>query len=88
MKHTATPWKQHKGQWGIHNIEDSKEGQLLCEVQGSDSEANAAFIVKACNAHEDLLRLLKLSLEDLEDYGTYSVDILEIKRAIANAEQG
>lgn len=35
-----------------------------------EQQANAAFIVKACNAHDELLTALQLYAEGASDFGT------------------
>jgi hypothetical protein len=71
-KHTPTPWwiAQSAGP-GILAIDatDPQDGQLfaVCEIFGINdmrenspvAEANAAFIVKACNSHDQLIAELQ-----------------------------
>jgi hypothetical protein len=57
----------------------------------AEYEANAAFIIRACNAHEELLTALKLARTKLAMWpeGNNPEDFPEIKAmdtAIANAE--
>ncbi len=61
MKHTKLPWKTEGGasdqpdpRWQIYS--DSEELTLAVTCGGND-RANAEFIVRACNAHEDLLAI-------------------------------
>jgi len=53
------------------------------------AEANAAFIVRACNAHEELVKALKASLLAIPD-GMLSTNqahiVQQIRHAIAKAE--
>ena len=71
-QHTPTPWvmtrsvDRHDGEfdYGIH----ARDAKVLAEVFGRSAsggvlpaEANAAFIVRACNAHEDLVAALKIA---------------------------
>lgn len=70
-EHTPTPWEDV--------IKEDKYGQELLIVHGTDDEysevicgafsnpANAAFIVKACNLHDELVEALKDLLELHED---------------------
>ena len=62
MKHTAMPWFAD----GI--VIESKNGNIglmnLARPE-NESKANAAFIVKACNMHEELVALLKEALDTL-----------------------
>jgi len=59
-KHTPTPWNQN----GRH-IDADKGNYLIASVRTIDDTdmANAAFIVKACNAHDMLLNALQKCLE-------------------------
>jgi hypothetical protein len=38
-------------------------GRIVCDIDGTDgeAEANAAFIVRACNAHQELVGALQLA---------------------------
>jgi hypothetical protein len=65
--HTETPWRVD-GETGeiVRDAAPSSDPDLLtagfelviADVIGPDREANAAFIVKACNAHEQLVAAL------------------------------
>jgi len=59
-KHTPTPWtvqqSDHVGGLLIKPV----PGQVVAQCdEGSEMEANAAFIVRAVNAHDDLVAALK-----------------------------
>ena len=67
MKHTPTPWVMAKTgvEPGKERIHVGPRDNLFITVHHSDQEwdefeANAAFIVKACNNFEDLLMPLKI----------------------------
>jgi hypothetical protein len=67
IKHTPTPWKTEKtGVVGIRAVINSSDDKhrigTICGSTDSDlrDEANAAFIVLAVNAHEELLEAAKL----------------------------
>jgi len=93
--HTATPWKNHgpndKGRCLIADTGDSG----ICEVfigVNERGEANAAFIVRACNAHDDLVKALQRAERVLNHVGgAPSGEILgaweEARAALAKAEQ-
>lgn len=58
-KHTATPWhtKPSAVYETVYALED---GELICFASmRQNAWANAAFIVRACNAHDDLVAALK-----------------------------
>ena len=61
MSHTPVPWKassypvNRMTQWVIH----SDDGSIASLVRSNNADANAEFIVRACNAHEDLLKASK-----------------------------
>lgn len=71
MKHTKLPWigtdlhsagdtqfrVESKDEHGVVN-----DGWIICNCYGPDQEANSKFIATACNAHADLVKVLK-SLE-------------------------
>ena len=72
----TTPSPAHtSGPWTHTNTEEERDGlpkvyrrnQLeIAEVHGVDNterEANAAFIVRACNNHHDLLRELRVAVK-------------------------
>lgn len=63
-KHTATPWKI-AGASGTAVY--GATGNMVAAIYGDDPQcradermiANAAFIVRACNAHDDLVKALQ-----------------------------
>lgn len=95
-KHTPTPWKVVKH--SNFNLFDSTDhhtfaielgGGSKVALLGDNQEANAAFIVKAVNAHEELLDTLyivKCSLEAFDQTDSMKRIINNIKQALARAE--
>lgn len=100
MSHTPTPWKL--GPTG-DTVDDANGLELLRMYEADGREeptalpyrANAAFIVRACNSHEELLSALKRAREALkaneEITGTWelyqaSPEMKAIHAAIAKAE--
>ena len=80
--HTPTPWKLSK-----NNILDSN-GDSIAHVNFGDGEImafnDAAFIVRAANAHEELLAACKESLDWI-----LAAEVREqLFKAIAKAEAG
>ena len=79
-RHTPTPWKvqsveeKHHGYdgWNTFAVRDEKTNGCIAMVGEVDrqfdeaNEANAAFIITACNSHDELLAELKLALRYLE----------------------
>lgn len=76
MTHTATPWEVY-GEVAnddiptisILSVEDHyydgnpviNDGFDLAHTYGPIAQANAEFIVRACNAHDDLVKALKVA---------------------------
>lgn len=74
--HTPLPWRiktpAHATIEGekIHSYDDGWTkyyGNVANICDGKDREANAAFIVRACNSHYDLLEALERAMPYLED---------------------
>ena len=104
VKHTPTPWHYTVGaDSGTFPIWKSNEIMhrlaFIAMVANADesypyktTEANAAFIVKACNAHDELLKAAKIALAWMGVNATKSNEIEYVKsrgyvlKAIANAE--
>jgi hypothetical protein len=96
--HTPTPWRLSTGD--SHSIVREEGGLIVCVSAGSSSEndealANAAFIVRAINAHYESLEVLKRIAEfltaggSLEEWTPYDDSIAfgkMVKHAIAKAE--
>lgn len=70
-KHTQLPWKVSEVSGWPSDICDA-DGELLATaypmtIGGEDAgEANAAFIVRACNAHDQLVAALKLLCDTID----------------------
>lgn len=107
-KHTPTPWKTYHengsmgsgGHWGIETDRE-KDTMTIATVP---NRLNAAFIVRAVNAHEDLMIHSRRLMEDVESliarvHGGYTItrdevnslfmeDYEGMKAAIRKAEEG
>ena len=68
QKHTATPWKAgrpnvFRNERRIFIMDDTEDGTgnvaAVYAQAGTEGEANAAFIVKACNSHGALVKALE-----------------------------
>jgi hypothetical protein len=102
-KHTPIPWAIKAAVNGIdHDFGIFREGHagVLAECfeefearglrQPEIALANAEFIVRACNSHEDLLKAAKGAIQVLEevgeDYYRVNSDIDALEAAIKKAE--
>lgn len=79
-RHSPTPWHQFENCEG-HSIVDADNGHVAyCdwnitnEGEEDPASANAAFIVLACNAHRNLVALLRLALRALNATSRIRVD--------------
>ena len=92
--HTPGPWKiinektivgaDHPGMGYIADVNLHRNN----EQQEADGLANAAFIVRACNAHEEMVNQLRLAQRMLlqTDWRLEEGFMAEIAAAIAKAE--
>lgn len=56
--HTPGPWTwQHDGE--VIDIVSEQQTVAMLDDNGCETEANAEFIVRACNCHEELLEACK-----------------------------
>jgi hypothetical protein len=71
-KHTPLPWRadlEGKGGWVMGPQSEPSGAFVICwrppwEARSDESDANAEFIVRACNNHEKLLEALKEIVAD------------------------
>lgn len=71
-QHTPTPWIEQEMPIGCNDriTADDGEGTTVCEFPyGLD--ANAAFIVRACNAHEELIAALRDDVKAMDNVVAY-----------------
>lgn len=97
MTHTPTPWianHQHSGvsSWRIETDEYTNDGWSIAELHGPDSEADAAFIVEACNNYEALKASHTELLKRINNYLVYvqayaNDGSLSMNAALGNAEK-
>lgn len=96
QQHTPTPWTLKQGREIIHEFktkDDAYNGGssewLVATVKehgdptmSAEDRANAAFIVKACNHHAELVDALENLLEDLKVTAFYEWPNAKKARAI------
>jgi hypothetical protein len=65
-EHTKLPWREEPNGWtpwqgaiGILPADQDEEHAIAWTTSGDNEEANAAYIVKACNAFPDLVKALQ-----------------------------
>lgn len=66
VEHTPGPWTVAKRNSKLVSLisansegGDANGGVYVAKTQGPDSDANAAFIIRACNSHYDLIEALR-----------------------------
>lgn len=90
-EHTPTPWCAVKYESGWALIGPTSDDKIA-RVEKTNGHANAAFIVRAVNAHEELLAALKETLSELRwtskngQFPGMDGTIKIAKQAIAKAE--
>ncbi len=99
--HTPLPWKvTHKvftGRYWIEASDETTVATILDPMNSQEVKANAAFVVRACNSHDELVSLIKDVGNWLEVHlelghinaGTGNRDgdlVSQIRAAIAKAE--
>lgn len=92
-QHTPTPWKcaARPGPCGTHLLCIASANDLLIADIWGGSEANAAFIVRAVNAHDELVAALRGVLVWADRYrpplSPDSIEMLErVRAALAKAK--
>lgn len=96
MSRTPTPWKQLEKFGGAIVGPDGRQVAsvtLNAAIEADDRDANAAFIVQACNAHDALVAGLELVVRAAEALGSKTpaqrcANIAEIARAALRAAGG
>lgn len=91
-KHTPTPWdygyqggKYGKGELLITGDKGEEYSALVGQIHTIDpkeAEANAAFIVRACNAHDELVAALECAAESIEAFGAQAAKLPEQKEQL------
>lgn len=97
MNHTPGPWhigqyQRELDEYGedalVTGIYSSAEGVKVAKMEvwageeyRKESDANAAFVVTACNAHEALVAMVKEFIQDYQEMG------IGDKQTVQNAQQ-
>ncbi len=90
VHHTPTPWiliddPKESNVCHVDGPTDKEYGMISC--YGENRKANAAFIVRAVNAHEELLRVCKMIYESEHEQDKFAEPwMIELGEAIAKAE--
>jgi hypothetical protein len=97
--HTPTPWTASEDQilskdlnkWGNWIVCEMPKGRDEISEAVEENKANAAYIVKCVNSHEELLEALKEAHAMLENIGIekgqyYGKAINKVEQAILKAE--
>lgn len=91
IKHTPLPYEtNYTGNiWGdINNPEYKGDNPLIAEIYGGNDtkfgQANAEFIVRACNSHYELLDIIRDFISDYPNI--HQATINEAKKRLAKAE--
>ena len=110
-QHTPGPWRYTDGGIIDNAPPRGHAGVEIADVLGADTHdrrgpvlkqearANAAFIVRACNSHDDLLAACKFALDSIASrkrgllkpdplYRDWATVEYQLSRAIALAEEG
>jgi len=86
-KHTPTPWKATEIDGGIQVQKDHLK-DVTGIFRGDEGKANGRFIVRAVNAHAELLEALKALVDCVADGKGKEQDALVVARAaIAKAKE-
>lgn len=94
MNHTPTPWKQHETEGKTFASIRSVNNETIADCGSRRdliAQANASFIVTACNAHEELVRALEFARKQYQEHfenmpvAWQTVDNV-IEQALAKAE--
>jgi hypothetical protein len=90
MTHTPTPWSSYSTSDGTnrrHQIVSIGKtiAHIYCTKGNEDEDvANAAFIVKACNAHDELVAALEHARDKMWEYGFSEDDLQPIRAALSS----
>ena len=89
MKHTKIPWElMEETQSGVtsYYINQYKKGRRETVCHSIGTQANAEFIVRACNSHDSLVAILEQIIKDVDDCFETSDLRKFYDRMVANAK--
>ena len=97
MKHTPLPWKKEifNGELIVQDDDTNEYYVYICDCSSEfmsqeEEEANAEFIVRACNSHYELLEACKRTVEMFDKNSTAMNELpytyTRLKQVIAKAE--
>lgn len=97
MKHTPTPWELNiNSRYPIYSQHTREDVRHICSIvqnettTAEEKDANLEFIVRACNAHDELVAALKECTEALQaELGLderYKIEAIQ-DEALERAEQ-
>jgi hypothetical protein len=92
-EHTPTPWIVDATKFGPKIYETGRDADAICQLFDKNGiafisdVANAAFIVRACNSHDALVKALEeIAGESGKKYPS-SIPISVAKRALASLKE-
>lgn len=85
-KHTPTPWKVK----GNLNTIEGANGLTVCDLRSNtvDADADAAFIVRAVNAHEELVNHLKVWMSRVKATDRETLSLMEASLRVIDRAEG
>lgn len=83
MTHTATPWAHRNGRIFAADRENLTIANVARAADGDYSSANGEFIIKACNAHDELVKALQRAADLLARYPKHDDAWKECRAALA-----
>ena len=84
--HRSATKMRMDGGWWLYGIADRQSINVVwVDARASDADDRRDFIVRACNAHDDMLAALKAAAKALQDGGLH-VPAEAARAAIAKAE--
>lgn len=96
-QHTPTPWIVRRQELdenmrqirresvdGLSSVIATIHNETICDEHGGNAISNAAFIVRAVNAHEELLLIIKFAKQLIRSNMNYE-EVISLQGEIADA---